>query len=122
MGNRTSHDLSWYREIFLRDNYHCVYCGRNMSDRFDDWMSLEIDHLIPVIKGEDDSKENRVSSCNICNRLKQSYTPDGYEEMSRSEILSRVREYVLVRREYYYGTYQKAMEEFQEYKDKQVED
>lgn len=51
------------REIFIRDNYTCQYCGTRTSD-------LTIDHIIPRSRGGDHSWENLVSACRTCNHRK----------------------------------------------------
>jgi hypothetical protein len=52
-------------EIFKRDNFACVYCGRKPPD-----VILEIDHLHPHSKGGHDKMYNLVTSCFDCNRGK----------------------------------------------------
>lgn len=51
------------REIFLRDNYTCMYCGTNTRD-------LTLDHIIPRHKGGRHTWENLVSACKSCNHRK----------------------------------------------------
>lgn len=48
-------------EIHVRDNYTCVYCGAE---------SEEIDHVIPLSRGGDNSDKNLVAACKSCNRKK----------------------------------------------------
>jgi 5-methylcytosine-specific restriction endonuclease McrA len=51
------------REIFIRDNYTCQYCQRQMSD-------LTIDHVIPRSRGGLHVWDNVVSACKSCNHRK----------------------------------------------------
>jgi 5-methylcytosine-specific restriction endonuclease McrA len=51
------------REIFMRDNYTCQYCERQMSD-------LTIDHVIPRSRGGMHAWDNVVSACKACNHRK----------------------------------------------------
>ena len=51
------------REIFIRDNYTCQYCERQMSD-------LTIDHVIPRSRGGMHVWDNVVSACKACNHRK----------------------------------------------------
>jgi 5-methylcytosine-specific restriction endonuclease McrA len=51
------------REIFMRDNYTCQYCDRQVSD-------LTIDHVIPRSRGGHHSWDNVVSACKACNHRK----------------------------------------------------
>jgi 5-methylcytosine-specific restriction endonuclease McrA len=51
------------REIFIRDNYTCQYCGTRTRD-------LTLDHVIPRSKGGPHTWENLVSACKACNHRK----------------------------------------------------
>ncbi|OGB89194.1 HNH endonuclease [candidate division WOR-1 bacterium RIFCSPHIGHO2_01_FULL_53_15] len=48
------------KNIFLRDNHTCQYCGRAHSN-------LTIDHILPRSRGGDDSWTNMVVCCARCN-------------------------------------------------------
>ena len=52
-------------EVLKRDSFTCQYCGRSAPD-----VILELDHIIPVSKGGDDSIMNLVAACRDCNRGK----------------------------------------------------
>lgn len=52
-------------EVFKRDEFTCVYCGRTVPQ-----VTLEIDHLVPVAEGGGSEVENLVTSCWDCNRGK----------------------------------------------------
>lgn len=56
------------REVFIRDNYTCQYCGKQTSD-------LTIDHVIPRSRGGGHSWENLVSACRSCNHRKGGKSP-----------------------------------------------
>lgn len=51
------------REIFIRDNYTCQYCGVRTRD-------LTLDHVVPRSKGGPHTWENLVSACKHCNHRK----------------------------------------------------
>jgi 5-methylcytosine-specific restriction endonuclease McrA len=51
------------REIFIRDNYTCQYCQRQVSD-------LTIDHVIPRSRGGMHVWDNVVCACKACNHRK----------------------------------------------------
>ncbi|HLG50304.1 MAG: HNH endonuclease [Chloroflexi bacterium] len=51
------------REVFLRDNFTCQYCGVRSKD-------LTIDHVIPRHRGGKHTWENLVSACRSCNHRK----------------------------------------------------
>lgn len=52
-------------EVFERDGNVCCYCG----DKFEK-SQLEPDHVVPKIKGGNDSKDNLVAACISCNGKK----------------------------------------------------
>ena len=60
------------KNIFLRDNYTCQYCGRVGAN-------LTIDHIVPKSKGGSDSWENIVVSCMRCNNKKGDRSPEESE-------------------------------------------
>lgn len=51
------------REVFIRDNFTCQYCGRQAGD-------LTIDHIVPRHRGGGHTWENLVSACKPCNHRK----------------------------------------------------
>ena len=51
------------REIFLRDNYTCQYCGKVTHD-------LTLDHVHPKSRGGAHTWENLASACKECNHRK----------------------------------------------------
>ena len=57
------------REIFVRDNHTCQYCGRVGND-------LTLDHVLPRHRGGGHSWENLVAACRICNHRKGGRTPE----------------------------------------------
>jgi 5-methylcytosine-specific restriction endonuclease McrA len=59
------------QNIFKRDNFRCVYCGRPDS--------LTLDHVIPRSRGGRESWHNLVTACQRCNTLKGDRTPQEAE-------------------------------------------
>ncbi len=57
------------REIFIRDDYTCQYCGRHSHD-------LTIDHIVPRSRGGGHSWDNLVSACKSCNHRKGGRLPN----------------------------------------------
>lgn len=51
------------REVFMRDNHTCQYCGHRGGD-------LTIDHVIPRSRGGLHTWDNVVSACRPCNHRK----------------------------------------------------
>ena len=106
---RTNKPLSWYREIYIRDKYKCAYCDRELHKRFDDWMSIQIDHIIPISKGGSAEMSNRVTSCN---NSKHAFLPDNHDTMNRDELLKSIRTVILKKRLKWKDEYKKALEEY----------
>ena len=52
-------------EIFKRDSFICQYCGNHPPS-----VILEVDHIVPVVDGGDNSQDNLITSCFDCNRGK----------------------------------------------------
>jgi 5-methylcytosine-specific restriction endonuclease McrA len=59
------------RNIFLRDQSTCQYCGHLFSSR-----ELNIDHVFPRSRGGKNTWENLVLSCFACNTRKADRTPE----------------------------------------------
>jgi 5-methylcytosine-specific restriction endonuclease McrA len=57
------------REIFMRDDYMCQYCGSRSRE-------LTLDHVVPKHRGGGHSWDNLVSACRPCNHRKGGKTLD----------------------------------------------
>jgi hypothetical protein len=68
-------------EVFKRDSFTCQYCGRKAPD-----VILEIDHIIPVSKGGNNSIENLVSACRECNGGKSDKKLSELSEVEKSRV------------------------------------
>ena len=55
-------------EVFARDGWKCVYCGKQTND-------LTLDHVVPRHRGGEHSWKNLVSACKPCNHRKAGRTP-----------------------------------------------
>ena len=56
------------KEIFARDGWACVYCGKEARD-------LTLDHVVPRHRGGKHTWENLVTACKTCNHKKAGRTP-----------------------------------------------
>ena len=65
------------REVFMRDQYTCQYCGLKTRD-------LTLDHVIPRTQGGRTSWENLVTACRACNHTKGGRTPQAAHMTLRS--------------------------------------
>lgn len=59
------------RNLMFRDAHECQYCGKRPPLR-----DLNIDHVVPRSRGGQDSWENLVTACRVCNLRKGWKTPD----------------------------------------------
>lgn len=59
------------RNVMLRDEHRCQYCGKTPGIR-----DLNLDHVFPRSRGGPDSWENLVTACRSCNLVKGNRTPD----------------------------------------------
>lgn len=50
-------------QVFQRDNWKCVACGRGAQDE----IILQVDHIIPRSKGGIDTLDNFQTLCHVCN-------------------------------------------------------
>lgn len=58
-------------EVFKRDSFKCVYCGKSAPD-----VVLHVDHIVPVSKGGTNEITNLVTACADCNLGKSNRTLD----------------------------------------------
>jgi 5-methylcytosine-specific restriction endonuclease McrA len=68
--------------VFARDGRRCRICGTSARGT-----AFEIDHILPVSRGGDDSLSNLRVSCRPCNQRRWNHFPlDAPEVMVRSWI------------------------------------
>ena len=59
------------RNLMFRDSHQCQYCGKTPVLR-----ELNIDHVLPRSRGGQDTWENLVTACRVCNLKKGWKTPE----------------------------------------------
>jgi len=69
MSTRTARPPFTRYNVWLRDGFKCVYCGKHGVDQ------LTFDHVIPRRAGGKTSWENIVAACGPCNLKKGGRTP-----------------------------------------------
>jgi 5-methylcytosine-specific restriction endonuclease McrA len=57
------------RNVFLRDDYTCQYCGTDVTDQ-----NATLDHVHPVSLGGKTTWENSTTACKTCNYKKAAST------------------------------------------------
>lgn len=58
------------KDVMLRDNYTCQYCGSHDS--------LVLDHIFPFSRGGSNEADNLQVLCSSCNARKSDSIPDEY--------------------------------------------
>ena len=84
--------------IFKRDGFTCVYCGRRPPE-----IMLELDHVIPISRGGPDVPDNMMTSCRECNRGK------GASPLTELPPTLERKTFEIEEREKQYREYQKAL-------------
>jgi len=83
--NGTWHGSNWIRRdkrlaIYLRDQFRCVYCNRNLATVKAKYRTL--DHIVPVTRGGDNDATNLCTACKHCNDSKGDKT--AWEYLARN--------------------------------------
>jgi len=81
-GIKPPNPAEWWNKVLrsCASGFRCEYCGRELKVEGDpdDPALWTIDHKIPLRLGGDNSVENIVAVCNLCNRAKASLPADLY--------------------------------------------
>ena len=85
-----------------RAGYKCEYCGKDMLASLDDYLSKQVDHIIPRAAGGCDTVDNYALSCSVCNgsKLKDKWNPACVvgQDASREELIQAVRRHLIKKR------------------------
>jgi hypothetical protein len=88
-------------EVFKRDGFTCRYCGRTPASS-----PLEIDHIVPVASGGDNSMGNLLTSCWDCNHGKSDVPLEkraapitGISTKARKEQSEQLQAFIALERE-----------------------
>lgn len=93
--------LGWSREtlaVWRRAGHKCEYCGTGLLGCVDDYLyGSHVDHIVP---GAGNDPENLALACKMCNFVKRNGNfTDPDRSLTRAEIISRVKAFVMGRRE-----------------------
>jgi len=98
-------------EVFKRDGFRCVYCGKNPPD-----VVLEVDHIEPVSKGGSNDINNLTTACFACNRGKTNIPLDKIPQTLANNLETlKVKEQQL-------KEYRKYIKTIKKREDKDIED
>jgi hypothetical protein len=69
------------RAVFEQCGFACAYCGHSMETGYEVWLSLSVDHVIPVGSGKllgypsawIQDTANQVTCCRACNEFLNGY-------------------------------------------------
>ena len=86
MSKRKSISKKLRFEVFKRDNFTCQYCSAKPPK-----VPLEIDHIIPVIKGGTNDDYNLITACFDCNRGKGKHSLEN-SMPTQDEQIDRLKE------------------------------
>jgi 5-methylcytosine-specific restriction endonuclease McrA len=83
--------------IYQRDNFTCRYCGTDGRTSFEVWLTLSIDHLLPVGHPDREQDEFKITACRFCNEVDNQYfTKYGliFDNKTPDELIEQRRPYV----------------------------
>lgn len=91
------------REIFIRDQFCCQYCGLKTRE-------LTLDHIVPRHRGGQHTWDNLVSACRTCNHKK------GGKLLAESHLVLRRQPFEPKANSYYlFGQYLDANDDWQKF-------
>jgi 5-methylcytosine-specific restriction endonuclease McrA len=67
--------------------WKCPYCGNAFGTSYSrrgawhGWLKPTVDHIVPRSFGGDDTKENLLAICQVCNKLKSDHIFKSYREL-----------------------------------------
>ena len=62
--------------VYDKLNGHCAYCGCEI-----DIQQMQVDHVVPLRKGGEDSLSNMLPACRSCNHYKSTLTVEQFRQM-----------------------------------------
>jgi 5-methylcytosine-specific restriction endonuclease McrA len=88
----------WNVLLGREQDWHCIYCEKDLLGVFDAYNSWQWDHVIPQSAGGQHGLENIVICCKTCNWLKSAYSPIG---ITKSDRILDAKNYVQKQRAAY---------------------
>ena len=92
----------WTKEerlkIYQKFQGHCAYCGLEI-----DLKDMQIDHITSLYQNGEDSVENAVCSCRLCNSYKRANSLEKYRNWLLAGVIERLRKLFIFRIAERYG-------------------
>lgn len=94
-------------QVYAKYNGHCAYCGCEL-----DYNDMQVDHIKSVyvstmqngwVDTQDDSIDNLMPSCRMCNYYKQSNDIEGFRKVLNNMLMPNVRRPFIYRLAVKYG-------------------
>ena len=96
----------WHKNtawLSQRAGHKCEYCDLDFFASVTNYKSFQVDHIIPVSKGGEDTNENKAVACKTCNvDLKSRWNPaESCSSTNRKDLINEVRKYIKDREQFY---------------------
>jgi len=85
-------------QVALNADFKCEYCDLDLLQNITHYDLFQLDHLYPQSKNLDDSPENLVLSCSLCNKLKRNHFPEHLNSKSRDDRILYFRGFIAQKR------------------------
>lgn len=94
-------------QVYAKYNGHCAYCGCELE-----YKDMQVDHIKSVyvstmqngwVDTQDDSIDNLMPSCRMCNYYKQSNDIEGFRKVLNNMLMPNVRRPFIYRLAVKYG-------------------
>lgn len=99
-GREFSSNFGW-PEVYEADNWHCIYCGKDLAENEDAFAEATKEHLVAQSlftgsKQNPNHESNVAVCCTACNELKGPHMPEVNAKAwsSRQAFVSAMREFI----------------------------
>lgn len=73
MANRHRLSLAEREAVYNKMSGRCAYCGKPIA-----FGAMQVDHVVPLRKGGEDTLENMLPACRSCNHYKSTLTVEQF--------------------------------------------
>lgn len=89
-------------QVYNKYNGHCAYCGKELE-----YKDMQVDHIIPSVRGGEDDFDNYMPTCRRCNHYKRANSLEGWRKMIEEIPLKLERDSYIYRVGIDYKFYEK---------------